>query len=115
MTHNGWTNYETWLFWSHMVNDQWWYNEIHRITDEHCDDDVTVSDLADALRDFINDEIYGSVTIKIPILGDIIETVFEAVNWREIAETLIEEKKPELVYSDGYIKEFPPNKSNPQS
>ena len=93
MTFNGWTNYETWLFWAHMTNDQHWYNEMHRITAEYNDEDSTSSDLANALRDFMNDEIYGNVEITIPILTDIIETVFEQVNWGEIAEALIEERK----------------------
>jgi hypothetical protein len=98
-----------------MTNDQHWYNEMHRITDDYNDEDSTSSDLAEALSNFMDDEIYGQLEIRVPILIDLIETTIAKVNWEEIADALIEENKPELVYSDGYIKEFPPNKSNSQS
>jgi hypothetical protein len=93
LTHNGWTNYETWLFWAHMTNDQHWYNEMHRITADYNDEDSTSSDLAEALSNFMDDEIYGQLEIRVPILIDLIETTIAKVNWEEIADALIEERK----------------------
>lgn len=95
MTHNGWTNCETWLMWSHMSNDGHWYNRMHEIANETLDEDSTIGDLASALRDMMSDDIYENVTTDLPIVYDMINYVLEDVNWHEIAKALDDEKKEE--------------------
>lgn len=115
MTHNGWANYETWLFWSHISNDGWWYEEMHRITKEHLNSEDSIHDLADALRDFMNDEIYVHTTCDLPIVFDMIEACFSEVRWREIAENLLDDYKSETDEEGALIIEFVTDESKSES
>jgi len=115
MTHNGWANYETWLFWSHMSNDGYWYEEMHRITKEHLEVEDAVSELGYALRDFMNDEIHVHTKCDLPIVFDMIEACFSEVRWREIAENLLDDYAPESEDEGALIIEFVTDESKSES
>ena len=94
MSYNGWNNYETWLFWCHMSNDGFWYEHMNELAQEVIDNEDDAGTLANLLRDFMNDEIYGRVDATVhPLIGDIIESIFGEVDWREIADSLLQDAK----------------------
>lgn len=115
MTHNGWENYETWLFWSHMSNDGYWYNEMHRLTRKCLDEDDAIYDLANHLEAMMRDEIYIGFSSDLPILTDIVESVISEVRWREIAENLLDDYKPETDEEGALIIEFVTDESKSES
>jgi hypothetical protein len=88
-THNGWTNYETWVVALWMDNDQWSYTEAREWAREalHEHDTAPTIHLADVLKD--------EHTCRAPdlegVYSDLLTASLGEVNWFEIAANLIEE------------------------
>ena len=94
MAYQGWSNYETWLFWAHMSNDGFWYDSMNEMAQEIIAEDSDAYDLANRLQDFMNDEIYARVDATLhPIIVDILEAIFVEVDWREIADYVLSDAK----------------------
>ncbi|HEY7822675.1 MAG TPA: hypothetical protein VIG24_07585 [Acidimicrobiia bacterium] len=109
-TYNGWTNRATWLVNLHLTNDQGLYEDVRALLREVYDDaevpehvrgitdDHTWSlgRASDALRDHVEELTYieGCVHNDGPprlLMSDLIRTALADVDWREIAEGLLEE------------------------
>jgi len=83
-TYNGWTNYETWAVKLWIDNEQY-QQELWLERAQACDGDV--SDLADELRDYHEEQMPECTGVY----GDLMAAAIGSVNWREIAENLIED------------------------
>ena len=103
-TYNGWTNYETWVVNMWMDNNEGSYDywrevaqEIHNNLEEPTNSltkmDEAMYLLADRLKDYheeIKDEILGNVKLTSSVWADLLGAALSEVNWREIAEHLLE-------------------------
>ena len=93
--YNGWTNYETWnvaLWWSESGMDGYWYGEAESLldaADEDADDyeDDVIRELADRMKDETTEEM----PVVTGMWADLLMAAIGSVNWREIAEGVIEE------------------------
>lgn len=91
MGYNGWTNYETWVVKLWIDNEEdvstWWL--------ERAEAAESAKELADELeethRNFFSDE-YGAGRAA-SVYSDLMNSALDEVNWREIAEVLLEEAK----------------------
>ena len=112
--YNGWENRETWAVMLHLDNDRGLYedyNELYNqimelssdqqnISDHLTKDQYIVFELEDQLREWINDIISPSYwrqcSIDMPrwaeLMNDDVGSVWR-VNWREIADRIIESKE----------------------
>ncbi len=93
--HNGWTNYPTWAVKLWMDNDEasqnYWQEEAKRFADIEADrvagyKERAIYGLAKQLRDE-HDEATPELS---NVFGDLLGWAFEYVNWREIAEALLD-------------------------
>ena len=95
--YQGWTNYETWVVALMLDNDQGTANHVRELYDEakaQADGghDVWTPEehirfgFADALKSDIEDQLPSQCDIN----GTLCRAAFEAVNWQEIADNLIE-------------------------
>lgn len=89
--YNGWTNYETWLVKLWRDNEpedyHYWRDAAREIPDSHAG---KVSNLANDLRAHYQDaaaDKFGTAGL----FSDLIGAALGEVNWREIAEHLLEE------------------------
>lgn len=93
--YNGWTNYETWnvaLWWGESGMDGYWYGEAESLldaADEDADDyeDDVIRELADQMREQTTEEM----PVVTGMWADLLITAMCSVNWREIAEGVVEE------------------------
>ena len=93
--YNGWTNYETWnvaLWWGESGMDGYWYGEAESLldaADEDADDyeDDVIRELADRMKDETTEEM----PVVTGMWADLLMAAISSVNWREIAEGVIEE------------------------
>jgi hypothetical protein len=93
--YNGWTNYETWnvaLWWGESGMDGYWYGEAESLldaADEDADDyeDDVIRELADRMKDETTEEM----PVVTGMWADLLMAAIGSVNWREIAEGVIEE------------------------
>lgn len=102
MSYNGWKNYETWNVSLWLDNDEGTYNEVREIMREvkasHEDDDDDIrtrgarGDLADRLKDYVNDlpEV-SSVTETASMASDLLSAALSEVDWYEMAEHYLTE------------------------
>jgi hypothetical protein len=101
--YNGWTNYATWRVGLEIINDMRLDDfgvEYHFPTDksrsyggEHDGEDhdmIDTSDLADAMRDYVQDHIEETSE---GVAKDYAFAFLSDVNWYELAEHMIEEEK----------------------
>lgn len=102
--YNGWTNYETWVVNLWMDNEEGKYDYWREVAQEIHDDleeptnsmtkmDEAVYLLADRLKDDhenAKDEILGSLELNSSLWADLLGAALSEVNWREIAEHLLE-------------------------
>ena len=83
--YNGWTNYETWVWKLWIDNDQgtqeYWLETAQ---------ESTLANLAEQLESEANDQMENAAGTAGPIT-DILGAAMSQINWREIAESLIEE------------------------
>ena len=93
--YNGWTNYETWnvaLWWGESGMDGYWYGEAESLlsyADEDADDyeDDVIRELADQMREQTTEEM----PVVTGMWADLLMAAMGNVNWREIAEGVVEE------------------------
>ena len=93
--YNGWTNYETWnvaLWWGESGMDGYWYGEAESLlsyADEDADDykDDVIRELADQMKEQTTEEM----PVVTGMWADLLMAAMGNVNWREIAEGVIEE------------------------
>jgi hypothetical protein len=93
-TYNGWTNYETWVINLWMGNEvgsyAYWQEVTADVMREHDEEDEkqdAISDLADRLK---SEHEEGMPEVQ-GIWSDLLTAALGEVNWREIAEHLIED------------------------
>ena len=79
-TYNGWTNYETWLTHLWLTNDPGTDSAAREIAAEG----------TDALQEWVTDWVTESIPAS-SLAADLIGAALCEVNWREIAESLLEE------------------------
>ena len=89
--YNGWTNYETWNVNLWLNNDQGTYDFIVELAKQYADDAPM---LAQALESFV-DELQPE--LEASMFSDILNAAMREVNWQEIADTLLEDHKDEIV------------------
>lgn len=93
--YNGWTNYETWnvaLWWGESGMDGYWYGEAESLlsyADEDADDyeNDVIRELADQMREQTTEEM----PVVTGMWADLLMAAMGNVNWREIAEGVVEE------------------------
>jgi hypothetical protein len=103
-TYNGWTNYETWVVNLWMDNEQgshdYWLevaqevsNDLETPTNSMTRMDEAIYILADKLKDYheeAKDEILERSGMEASVWADLLGSALCEVNWREIAEHLLE-------------------------
>lgn len=85
MTHNGWTNYETWVTALWIDNDPGTYYAAREVVREHPDDYCA----AQALEDFLTEDMPD---LSGTLWGDLLSSAVEEINWGEIIETYRDEE-----------------------
>jgi len=89
-TYEGWTNRETWATMLHINNDEGLLNPLKEVAQLH----ENLNDMADEIEAFIGEVlVFDNISTNrnaFMMLQDI--GSLYRVNWREIAETFIEEK-----------------------
>lgn len=98
-TYNGWTNYETWAVKLWMDNEQSSYRYWKSTTQEMWDEAEATSystreqsasrDLADKLKEEFEEN--NPLASEASVWSDLLGAALCEVNWREIAENLLEE------------------------
>jgi hypothetical protein len=99
-TYNGWTNYETWCVNLWIDNEQgtqeeWAENARECLKDADFDKDAALSNLADMLKDTIED----NAPILDGVFSDLLRAALGSVDWREIAQNMLSDIE---VYSAGW-------------
>jgi len=107
MSYNGWSNYESWCVKLWMDNDEgsyrFWQEETEHIwndsepTKYSTKKEKAVQDLSDRLKDHFEES--NPLNDQASMWSDLLSAALSEVNWREIAENLLEEyeEEPELV------------------
>jgi hypothetical protein len=89
--YNGWTNYETWAVKLWMDNDEGSYRLFKEMAENHViefEKDAAPWRLADAIKDEIS---CSAPDLGASMYADLLGSALDNVNWREIAESLIED------------------------
>lgn len=87
-TYNGWKNYETWavgMFLDGNYTGEGTYRAVLEIAE-----DSDPANLADALRDFVNEEVLPEGEPS-GLAGDLLGAALDEVDWDELAEHKREE------------------------
>lgn len=97
MTYNGWTNWETWMVFSHLSNDERMYEDMREIVSGYVPgygymQSTGIRSRAEELRGYVWDIVTESETVNTTgIVGDLISAAFydwDGVNWVEIVENV---------------------------
>ena len=95
-SYNGWTNYETWAVNLWLDNDEgsqsYWAEQATEAL-EHADNDV--DDAVTALAESIQEQHEESLPELHGFASDLLNAAMSEVNWREIAQDLVNEAKEE--------------------
>lgn len=90
--YQGWTNYETWNYALWIDNDQgltdYFDDIIENMSD--LDDDEQISELADNLKDYIEEN--NPLADTADCYTDLLNAAISEINFQEIAEHLIEKE-----------------------
>ena len=81
MSYNGWTNYETWVVKLWLDNERGDQEMMEEIVRENTDDWTAGEVLRDTLAEYMPD-LGGT------LWDDLLNSAWEEVNWREIAENV---------------------------
>lgn len=84
MTHNGWTNYETWVVKLRMDDSE----SLQRYYRELAKSKSTAADIAKVIKD---EHMNASPTRKSDVYSDLLQSALNRVDWHEIAQALREE------------------------
>ena len=84
MSHNGWTNYETWATTLWIDGDEY-VTEIANGAGE-------VWDRAGALKEYVSENYLGDDAVA-SLATDLLNAAVSEVNWREIVESRIEDSE----------------------
>ena len=88
-TYNGWTNYETWLAYCWLTNDQETYNRLNRLTEAHKDKEAY--QLADQIKEFVYDITSSSIELdQASLANDLLNGAISEIDFQEIAEHELE-------------------------
>jgi hypothetical protein len=98
MSYNGWSNYETWNVGLWIDNDQGTCCRRSEIVDEKLSEhdgnaDAARYDTADALKDFVLDEVIEIDEMPASLASDLLGAALSEVNWSELAESYLTEAK----------------------
>lgn len=99
-TYNGWKNYETWavkLWMDNCEGDQEFFSEMTKEVIENTEirgeyltlEEYQLIDLSDALKEYFVDNQPETLGVYADLLG----AALSEVNWREIAEVLLNDAK----------------------
>jgi hypothetical protein len=95
--YNGWTNYETWVTKLWIDNDQgeqaFWLHEANDVLKTYPEEEgKQIASLSDQMKEYCE---YGieEVLTKASLYADLMRSAIDAVNWNEIARSVIEEAK----------------------
>ena len=86
--HNGWTNYATWRVGLEIINDMS-LDDFGVEYDEEDNNTIDTSDLADAMRDYVQEHIEETSE---GVAKDYALAFLSDVNWCELAEHMIQEE-----------------------
>lgn len=96
--YNGWTNYETWNLKAWIDNDQGLYAQWREVARSDFDDTDDADDAAtrkaeasEVLAEQIDSDIRENAPDATGFYADVLGAAIEAVDYREIAESLIED------------------------
>ena len=91
MTHNGWTNRETWLMAAWLANDEAAYSDTQAMADEartrSADEDRVLAELTDKIRGYAMMYLFDGGDL----IADLVDAALCHVNWREIAEGVLKD------------------------
>jgi hypothetical protein len=95
--YNGWTNYETWNAKLWMDNDEGSYKDSRAMArealeDAEQDEDEAAIKLSNTIKDWF---LEAMPELPASFWSDILNAAFHEVDWREIADSLIEEVRDE--------------------
>ena len=91
MDYYGWSNYETWILYTHLTNSEQLYHGAAQAAQEGADTlRERVLDTLDNLLAMTGDRI-GPTHPVLTLLRDLMLTSLQKVDWRELAEALEEE------------------------
>jgi hypothetical protein len=97
--YNGWTNRETWAVALHINNDQGLYNQVREMANEYttqrenasiANESWLFAQYCDQIENFI-DDLFDEQWESLKAMRNDIGSLYR-VNWREIAESFVEEK-----------------------
>ena len=91
--YNGWTNYETWniALWLDQDAGGYWQEQAEELARKHEDkDDAAHRTATDAIKER-HDEEMEEMDMRPGPYQDLLNASLREVNWREIAEGMIEE------------------------
>lgn len=86
MTYNGWTNWETWMVYSWLTNEEGTYNYIMSMTSK-VGGDYQTYDLSKLIREFVEE---GN-PLTTGMYADLLGGALREVDYYEIAEHFLEE------------------------
>lgn len=90
-TYNGWANYETWVTKLWMDNEEGSYHYWRERVQEYVQSEMDYTENAYNLSQELKDT-YEEVMPKTEgVWSDLLNSAFQAINWYEIAESLLNE------------------------
>lgn len=84
--YNGWANYETWLTYCWLTNDQESYNQLNKLTAKY-----QGYVLEDAIKDMVENMVSLEIANKASLTTDLVNSAISEVDFREIAKHQIDE------------------------
>lgn len=86
-SYNGWTNHKTWNTALYFIQD----GQFDDYLSDYVDDVYGLAQTIESeVREYVNNDLNGSGYVM-----DMIDAALGEVNWRELAETLLEDYEPE--------------------
>ena len=97
-SYNGWTNYQTWVYKLWIDNEQEYWGEQAQNAIDNCsseydwqtDRDAAISSLINNLESDSDEKLEAFMPSQSCAFADIMNNSIDAINWYEIAESLID-------------------------